>query len=514
MTPIAPRSTVAIVGAGTMGAGIAQVAAEAGHPVLLFDVRAGAAERAVAGILGRLDRAVEKGRLTAETRAAIARRLVAARSLAEAAPASLVIEAILEDLTAKRQLFAELEGIVGADCVLASNTSSLSITAIAASLARPERCIAMHFFNPAPVMALVEVASGLATRPEIAAAVLAAALRWGKRPVTLRTTPGFIVNRVARPFYGEAFRLLEEGAADIVTIDALLREAGGFPMGPFELIDLIGNDVNFAVTTSIHQACHGDPRYSPSEIQAEMVAAGRLGRKTGRGYYDYGAGAAKPLPATAPAAPPPARVTVMGGAETGDAWAALIAAAGIAVDRVSAPGSELMLRLDHVDVLPTDGRLATERAAESGRPVVLFDLARDYRAAKRLALASADQAGRDIIAPAVGLIQACGKAVSIVDDSPGLVVMRSVAMIANGAADLVQRRIATAAAIDSAMRDGANYPAGPLAWAEAIGLPRILAVIDNLARFYGEDRYRASPLLRRRVLAGAASFAAGASQAP
>jgi 3-hydroxybutyryl-CoA dehydrogenase len=198
----------------------------------------------------------------------------------------------------------------------------------------------------------------------------------------------------------------------------------------------------------------------------------------------------------------------MGGAETGDAWAALIAAAGVGVDRVSAPGSELLLRLDHVDVLPTDGRLATERAAESGRPVVLFDLARDYRAARRLALAPADQAGPDIIAPAVGLIQACGKAVSIVDDSPGLVVMRSVAMIANGAADLVQRRIATAAAIDAAMRDGANYPAGPLAWAEAIGLPRILAVIDNLARFYGEDRYRAAPLLRRRVLAGAGSFSA------
>jgi 3-hydroxybutyryl-CoA dehydrogenase len=239
-----------------------------------------------------------------------------------------------------------------------------------------------------------------------------------------------------------------------------------------------------------------------------MVAAGRLGRKTARGYYDYAAGAAKPLPATPPEAPPPARVTVMGGAETGDAWAALIAAAGVGVDRVSAPGSELLLRLDHVDVLPTDGRLATERAAESGRPVVLFDLARDYRAARRLALAPADQAGPDIIAPAVGLIQACGKAVSIVDDSPGLVVMRSVAMIANGAADLVQRRIATAAAIDAAMRDGANYPAGPLAWAEAIGLPRILAVIDNLARFYGEDRYRAAPLLRRRVLAGAGSFSA------
>src|SRR5439155_5788692 len=217
--------------------------------------------------------------------------------------------------------------------------------------------------------------------------------------------------------------------------------------------------------------------------QAEMVAAGRLGRKTGRGYYDYAAGAGKPPPATAPAAPPPSRVTVVGGAASGDEWAALIAAAGIAVDRVSVAGGELTLRLDHVDLVPTDGRLATERAAESGRPAVLFDLARDYRAAKRLALAKADQTAPDLLAPAVGLIQACGKAVSIVDDSPGLVVMRSVAMIANGAADLVQRRIATAPAIDSAMRDGANYPAGPLAWAEAIGLPRILGVIDNLARF-------------------------------
>ena len=513
MTPIAPGSTVAVIGAGTMGAGIAQVAAEAGHPVLLFDARAGMAATAIAGIVGRLDRAVEKGRLTTEARAAIADRLVAGGSLSEAAPAGLVVEAILEDLAAKRQLFADLEGIVGPDCVLATNTSSLSVTAIAAGLAKPERCVGMHFFNPAPVMALVEVASGLATRPDVAEAVLAAAARWGKKPVALRTTPGFIVNRVARPFYGEAFRLLEEGAADIATIDALLRESGGFPMGPFELIDLIGNDVNFAVTTSIHQACHGDPRYSPSGIQAEMVAAGRLGRKAGRGYYDYAPGAGKPLPATASEAPPPSRVTVVGGGASGDEWAALIAAAGIAVDRLGGAGGELTLRLDHIDLVPTDGRLATERAAESGRPVVLFDLARDYRAARRLAVAAADQAAPDTLAPAVGLIQACGKAVSVVDDSPGLVVMRSVAMIANGAADLVQRRIATAAAIDSAMRDGANYPAGPLAWAEAIGLPRILAVIDNLARFYGEDRYRAAPLLRRRVLAGAASFSA-ASQAP
>lgn len=513
MTLIVPGSTVAVIGAGTMGAGIAQVAAEAGHPVLLFDARAGVAATAIAGILGRLDRAVEKGRMTAAARESIAGRLVAAGSLAEAAPAGLVIEAILEDLATKRQLFAGLEAIVAADCVLATNTSSLSVTAIAAGLAKPERCVGMHFFNPAPVMALVEVASGLATRPDIADAVLAAAARWGKKPVALRTTPGFIVNRVARPFYGEAFRLLEEGVADVATIDALLRESGGFPMGPFELIDLIGNDVNFAVTSSIHQACHGDPRYSPSEIQAEMVAAGRLGRKAGRGYYDYAPGAAKPQPATAPKAPAPPRVTVVGGGASGDDWAALIAAAGIAVDRVGGAGGELTLRLDHVDLVPTDGRTATERAASSRRPVVLLDLARDYRAARRLALAAPDQAGPDLLAPAVGLVQACGKAVSIVDDGPGLVVMRIVAMIANGAADLVQRRVATVEAIDQAMRAGANYPAGPLAWAEAIGLARVLAVTDNLARCYGEDRYRASRLLRRRVLAGAASFAT-ASQAP
>ena len=499
MTLIAPGSPVAVIGAGTMGAGIAQVAAAAGPPVLLFDARDGAAAAAIAAILERLDRSVEKGRTTAADRAAIAGRLSVGGSLAEAAPCRLVVEAIAEDLAAKRQLFAELEAILADDAVLATNTSSLSITAIAGGLSRPERCVGMHFFNPAPVMALVEVASGLATDPAVAEAVIATAARWGKRPVALRSTPGFIVNRVARPFYGEAFRLLEEGAADVATIDALLSECGGFPMGPFELIDLIGNDVNLAVTRSVHQACHGDPRYSPSAMQEEMVAAGRLGRKTRRGYYDY-AGGEKPAPATAAAAAPPARATVLGRSPLADIWAAMIAAAGIAVDRGAGDGDDLLIRLDGVDLAPTDGRLATERAA-AGRPVVLFDLARDYRAAKRVALAPADQVPAAALAPAVGLLQACGKAVSILDDCPGLVVMRSVVMIANGAVDLLQRRIATAAAIDAAMRDGANYPAGPLAWAEAIGLPRVLAVIDNLARLYGEDRYRASPLLRRRVLA-------------
>ena len=199
---------------------------------------------------------------------------------------------------------------------------------------------------------------------------------------------------------------------------------------------------------------------------------------------------------------------MLGRSPLAETWAAMIAAAGIALDRGAADGDDPLIRLDGVDLAPTDGRLATERAV-AGRPVVLFDLARDYRAAKRMALAPADQVPAAALAPAVGLLQACGKAVSILDDCPGLVVMRSVVMIANGAVDLLQRRIATAAAIDAAMRDGANYPAGPLAWAEAIGLPRVLAVIDNLAGLYGEDRYRASPLLRRRVLAEKGFAASG-----
>ncbi|MDD3434007.1 MAG: 3-hydroxyacyl-CoA dehydrogenase NAD-binding domain-containing protein, partial [Tepidiphilus sp.] len=297
---LSPGEAVLVVGAGAMGRGIALVAASAGHPVFLSDVSEEARRRALAAIAEELEGGVRKGRMSAAEAETVRERI---RAVSEpqgvASQVRLVIEAIVEDLEVKRALFASLEPLLPPKAILATNTSSLSITAIAATLARPERVVGMHFFNPPTRMKLVEVVSGLATAPEVARTVRDTAVRWGKIPVMARSTPGFIVNRVARPFYAEALRVLAEGAADCATLDAVVREAGGFPMGPFELMDLIGHDVNFAVTSSVWSAYFYDKRFQPSLIQQELVWAGRLGRKSGRGFYDYAAGAQRPAAAEA-----------------------------------------------------------------------------------------------------------------------------------------------------------------------------------------------------------------------
>jgi 3-hydroxybutyryl-CoA dehydrogenase len=289
---------VGVLGAGTMGSGIAQVAAVAGHPVVLQDVDEAVIARARDRIDQALSRLTEKGRLT-QVEAGRARDRV--RYVAGADPrgfgsCGLVIEAIVERLEAKRESFAAVEGVVAADAVLATNTSALSITAIAGACRHPERVLGLHFFNPAPVMPLVEIVRGHATSTAVIDAAGKLVRRWGKLAVVAADTPGFIVNRVARPFYGEALRILEEGIADCATIDWAMRTLGGFKMGPFELMDLIGNDVNFAVTSAVYQQLFFDPRYRPSLTQRRLVDANLLGRKTGRGFYEYGDSATPPVP--------------------------------------------------------------------------------------------------------------------------------------------------------------------------------------------------------------------------
>lgn len=290
---------IGVLGAGAMGTGIAQVAAAHGHPVVLADANGAAVARARESIRAVFARLVEKDRMTAaEAEAALARitpaTLEDGAGLGAFADADLVVEAIVEDLALKQAAFARLERAAPPGVILATNTSSLSVTAIAGGLARPDRVVGMHFFNPVPLMPLVEVIPGLVTDPDVTAAVRDLAAGWQKVPVVARDTPGFIVNRVARPFYGEALRMYEEGVADMATIDWAMREIGGFRMGPFELMDLIGNDVNFAVTQSIFAAFFYDPRYRPSLTQQRQVEAGLLGRKSGRGYFDYTEGAVAP----------------------------------------------------------------------------------------------------------------------------------------------------------------------------------------------------------------------------
>ena len=491
-------ATVAVIGAGTMGSGIALVAATAGHPVLLHDADAAAIDRGLGQLRAGLDRLVERGRIEPQEREARLARIAPAPDLAMLAPAALVIEAIVEDLDVKASLLGKVEALLGPDAIVATNTSSLSVTALAARLQRPERVVGMHFFNPAPQLPLVEVVSGHLTSAETAGTIAATARRWGKVPVHCRSTPGFIVNRVARPFYGEALRLLGEGVATPATIDAVLCETGGFRMGPFALMDLIGHDVNFAVTRSVYEGLFHDPRYRPSLLQKDLVDAGLLGRKSGRGFYDYRDGAERPVPAAAPPGPRPEQVTIEG--ELGPA-AGLIELARSAGITVGTTAGEGVIRVGDTRLVLTDGRTATERAADGKGDVVLFDLALDYASASRMAIASADQADPAALERAAGFFQALGKPVSVVDDAPGLVVMRTVAMLVNEAADAVHQGIGTLEDVDLAMLKGVNYPRGPLAWADMIGPPRTLQVIDHLARAYGEDRYRASPLLRRHALA-------------
>ena len=475
---------VAVIGAGTMGGGIAQVAAVAGHPVTVYDSVEGAAGRAVASIRERVAGLVAKGRLEPA-----GLRLAVATGLGDLAGARCVIEAVAEDLAVKQALFAALEKVVDPGCVLATNTSSLSPTAIAAGLSRPGRLVGMHFFNPAPAMRLVEVVSGLATSPEAAAAVTRLAGDWGKQVVQASATPGFIVNRVARPYYAEALRLAEEQAAGPATIDAVLTQAGGFRMGPFALMDLVGQDVNEAVTRSVWTAFGYDPRFAPSLLQRALVEAGWLGRKTGRGWYDYGDGAAPPVPGAAPSRPAPAYVTEHGESPL----RILLARAGVEVR----PGAET----DGSVRLPGGARLVrcdgTPAVAQAG-PVVVVDRTLDDATASGIAIASSEGA----VDEAVGLLQAAGLAVYVIGDVPGLVVTRTVAMLVNGAADARHTGVAGAADIDTAMRLGTNYPLGPLAWGDRWGPGTVLQILGALQAWYGEDRYRPSALLRRIAVTG------------
>lgn len=334
MTAIERSRTVAVVGAGTMGQGIAQVALLAGHPVRLYDAVPERAAEAVAAVTGRVERLCEKGRLDRAGADAAIGRIGSAATLAEltelGGPA-LVIEAIVEDTAVKRELFAALEGVVSPDCLLATNTSSLSVTELAAGLAHPGRFLGLHFFNPAPLLPLVEVVSGYATDPAAAERAYRTVLGWGKSPVRCADTPGFIVNRIARPFYAEAFAVYEEQGADPATIDAVLRESGGFKMGPFQLTDLIGQDVNEAVTRSVWESFFHSPKFTPSLAQRRLVQSGRLGRKSGHGWFPYGPEATAPEPHTAGPEEAPAKVTVVGDLGPAAELAVLLEEAGIAV---------------------------------------------------------------------------------------------------------------------------------------------------------------------------------------
>lgn len=289
-------SKVGIIGSGTMGSGIAQVAATAGCAVVLYDMNSEALEKAASGLEKILNRLIEKGRIDAAEKERIQNNIRYVNTLESLSDSDLTIEAIVENIDIKQKLFRELESYVSKETIIASNTSSLSIASIASALENPERCIGIHFFNPAPLMRLVEVIPAIQTSEETVKTTIEAIGNWGKITAVTKDTPGFIVNRVARPFYGEALRIYEEGIADIATIDWAMKSVGGFRMGPFELMDFIGNDVNYTVTETVFNAFYNDPRYKPAFTQKRLSEAGYLGRKSGKGYYDYKEGSTNPEP--------------------------------------------------------------------------------------------------------------------------------------------------------------------------------------------------------------------------
>jgi 3-hydroxybutyryl-CoA dehydrogenase len=489
-------TAVAVIGAGSMGSGIAQLAAQSGHAVRLYDAQPGAAERALARIDADLAGAVKKGRLDEHERAVVRSRLAAVDGIEALAGCGLAVEAIVEKLEPKQALFRQLEGVLGPKAVLATNTSSISITAVAQGLTHPQRLIGWHFFNPATRMKLVEVIPGVETDPALVGALHALGRAWGKSSVDAPNAPGFIVNRVARPYYAEGLRLLAERIASPQAIDRLLREAGGFALGPFELIDLIGVDVNLSVTESVFAATGWDARYAPHLIQQELVRAGRFGRKSGRGFYDYREGAKPPA---APSVAPAAHASAVAASEHGGLLAPLIdrlRGAGVAI----APDTSLppeTLRIGDTLVAPTDGRTRAERQAASSAPLVLLDLARDFATTTAVGATGGD----DALAQLAALLRPAGIEVIALSDVAGLVLMRTVACLANEAADLMTWTGTTPADIDIAMRLGTAYPVGPLAWADAIGVSRVAQVLANLQSHYGDMRYRRSPQLAARHFA-------------
>ncbi|MFJ3632535.1 3-hydroxyacyl-CoA dehydrogenase [Streptomyces sp. NPDC090112] len=491
MTAIERSRTVAVVGAGTMGQGIAQVALLAGHSVLLYDIDATLAADGVGIVQDRVERMAAKGRIERADAEDAVGRISAAGALADLAPAALVIEAVVENVAVKQALFTALEEVVAPDALLATNTSSLSVTELAAGLAHPGRFLGLHFFNPAPLLPLVEVVSGFATDPAAAERAYRTVLDWGKTPVRCADTPGFIVNRIARPFYAEAFAVYEEQGADPATVDAVLRESGGFRMGPFALTDLIGQDVNEAVTRSVWESFFRSPKFTPSLAQRRLVQSGRLGRKSGHGWFPYGPDAVVAQPHTADPEEAPAKVTVVGDLGPAADLVDLLEEAGIAVSATGHGGPYIQLPGEGQLVL-ADGKTSVEFS-----DVVYFDLAQDYRGATRIALSASEDTSERTLSEAIGLFQKLGKQVSVIGDVPGMIVARTVAMLIDLAADAVARGAATAEDIDTAMRLGTNYPLGPLEWHERLGRDWAYDLLHHLDERCPGGRYAPSLALFR-----------------
>jgi 3-hydroxybutyryl-CoA dehydrogenase len=476
-----------VAGSGTMGRGIVQVLAQCGVRTLVFDAKPGAAQQAKEAIGKALAGLVQKGRVAqADADAALA-RIEVVDALAAFKPCHVVVEAIVELLAPKQELFKALEAIVAEGCILASNTSSLSVTAMASACARPGRVAGYHFFNPVPVMKIVEVVDGELTEPWVGDALAALARRYGHKPVRCKDTPGFIVNHAGRGYVPESLRVLQEGVADFATIDRILVDAAGFRLGPFGLLDLVGLDIAHGVMKSMHGQYYGEPKYQPSFLSDPRVAAGLLGRKTGRGWYRYGKdGAAEKIPEQ----PVPS-------AKADSVWCVpeLKDLISKLANVESKPGS--------VCIVAPLGDDATTTALKLGLdPACTVAVDPLFGFAKRRTLMTTPVTRPEVRDAAHALLASDGVPVSVIRDSAGFVAQRVVAHIVNVGCDIVQQRIATPEDLDSAVMLGLGYPKGPLGMGDAIGAAKILAILEALHDLNQEPRYRPSPWLRRRAKLG------------
>ncbi len=483
-----------------MGRGIAQIAAQAGSRVKLMDTQVGAAEKAREAICAQWDKLVEKGRLEAAEASGHKARLLIAGTLADLADCDLVVEAIVERLDIKRALFAELEAIVPAHTVLASNTSSLSVTAIAAALKHPERLAGYHFFNPVPLMKVVEVIAGLKTSAAVCNALGQYARQMGHTPVQAQDTPGFIVNHAGRGYGTEALRIVSEGIADFATIDRILRDQAGFKLGPFELMDLTALDVSHPVMESIYRQYYEEARYRPSVITAQRLAGGMLGRKTGEGFYRYADGMSQvPAEAAVPeiAEMPPVWVSTR--ASRRSELLQLLKNLGAKIETGQSASPQAL-----VLVAPLGFDITTVAVVERLDPArtVGIDMLIDDAATRRRVLATNPATRTDMRDAAHALFARDGKPVSVIRDSGGFVTQRVVATIVNIASDICQQGICSPKDLETAVTLGLGYPLGPLAMGDRYGPTNMLEVLFNMQTVYGDQRYRPSPWLRRRGAIG------------
>ncbi len=494
-----PDLILGVIGTGAMGRGIVQVAVAGGINVVMSDSRPGAAQEARDFVAKMLARAAEKGSMTPEDAAAAVGRIKIAASLADMKPCHMVIEAIVENLDVKRQLFAELETIVSDECLLVSNTSSLSVTSIAAKLKFPQRFAGFHFFNPVPLMKLVEVISGLLTAEWVAEALMVIGKRMTREPVRCADAPGFLVNQVGRGFTLEASHLAYEGVASFVDVDRVMRDVGGFRMGPFELMELTGLDVTQPASELIYTQFFHEPRFRPNLIMRSRYEAGVLGRKTKKGFYNYDA-EMKPIVAPEAAAPAayPGHVWVSAAEPQGHkVLTELLTKIGAKLETGPRPSANALILVTPIGDDATTS--SVEQQLDPKRTVAVDTMFPMVKRRTMMCTPLTDHVYRNA---AHGLLASDGVPVTVCRDSPGFIAQRIVAMIVNIGCSIAQSRAAQPADVDKAVTLGLNYPNGPFRFAEVLGVERVHRVLTNMQKIYGDPRYRPSIWLTRRAKLG------------